>query len=106
MLAHDELVTKVKEAYQLEDLWYLEVVAVHPLLQGRGIGVHAMKWVLQMVQDEPMLLECTAWGNVKFYRKLGFEVFEEVDLVDNDIGEPDPSCKCWAMVHLSPKKQK
>jgi predicted N-acetyltransferase YhbS len=79
------------------NVWYLEVVAVHPSLQGRGIGGEAMKCVLEQVKGDPLVLECTERSNIRFYEKLGFECVEEVVLVDpstNDVEE----CRTWVML--------
>lgn len=42
MDAHERVVTNVKDTYRISDLWYLEVIAVHPYLQGRGLGKKAL----------------------------------------------------------------
>ncbi|RAH47198.1 GNAT family N-acetyltransferase [Aspergillus brunneoviolaceus CBS 621.78] len=92
MKSHENSLNAIRKRYDVNDLWYLEVLAVHPSLQGRGLGSMAMQWVLDRVQDSPIFLECTAEQNVKFYEKLGFEVVEKVDLTD----EKDIA-KVWLM---------
>ncbi|GKZ26510.1 hypothetical protein AbraIFM66951_002591 [Aspergillus brasiliensis] len=93
MNSHDETIERVKKLYRLSDVWYLEVVAVHPSLQGRSLGKKAMTWVLDYINHEPILLECTSESNIPFYQKLGFEVVQEVELREN--GE---AVKLWFML--------
>lgn len=79
----------------LQRLWYLEVVAVHPSLQSRGLGGGVMRWVLEHIHDEPVYLECTREENIGFYRGFGFEVSEVVELVEE--GQQDVFTH-WVMV--------
>ncbi|KAJ5708345.1 Acyl-CoA N-acyltransferase [Penicillium malachiteum] len=76
-----------------KSLWYLEVIAVHPSLQFRGIGGKAMHWILEHVQEQPIYLECTRRENVGFYESFGFEVVDEVELVDEE-----QKMSYWVMV--------
>ncbi|KAL3496403.1 GNAT family N-acetyltransferase [Aspergillus germanicus] len=100
MATHEKTIARVKTEYNAQDAWYLEVVAVHPSLQGRGLGKRAMRSVLDFVQDEPVILECTRESNVGFYRSLGFEVVEEVELVDGG-----DTVKLWLMLRQTPKTE-
>lgn len=93
MNSHDKTISRVKKLHKLCDVWYLEVVAVHPSLQGRSLGKKAMAWVLEYINNTPILLECTSESNIPFYQKLGFEVVEEVELMEG--GE---AVKLWFML--------
>ncbi|KAF7592549.1 hypothetical protein BBP40_012773 [Aspergillus hancockii] len=93
--AHDKAIDAIKSRYTIDDLWYLEVVAVHPSLQGRGLGRVTMNSISGYIGHHPIVLECTAKQNVGFYESLGFEVVEELDLVDGD------AVKCWIMLRQS-----
>ena len=84
---------------QRANLWYLEVVAVHPSLQGRGLGGEAMRCVLEQVKGDPVVLECTERSNVRFYEKLGFECVEEVVLVDSSVNSVE-ECRMWVMLRI------
>lgn len=85
---------KSAQAQYLEKrMWYLEVVAVHPSLQSRGIGGGVMMCILEHVGDQPVYLECTRRDNVGFYEKFGFQVVDEVELLDEE-----QNLKFWAMV--------
>ena len=79
--------------YNIQDPWYLEVVAVHPFLQGRGLGKVMMERILDYVGHAPIVLECTAERNVGFYTTFGFEVVEKVELADSG-----GSVSCWFML--------
>ncbi|KAJ0415428.1 hypothetical protein BJY00DRAFT_327055 [Aspergillus carlsbadensis] len=93
MTTHERSTARIKTQYQMQDAWYLEVVAVHPRLQGRALGKKVMRSILDVARDEPILLECTRKSNIGFYRSLGFEVVEEVELADGDEG-----VKLWFML--------
>ncbi|KAF4219000.1 hypothetical protein CNMCM5878_004213 [Aspergillus fumigatiaffinis] len=100
MDAHERVVTNVQDTYRIPDLWYLEVIAVHPCLQGRGLGRKALHSVLDHTNDEPVILECTNGDNVAFYERLGFKVIEEVELVEDGAG-----VKLWFMLRQGLRKQ-
>jgi ribosomal protein S18 acetylase RimI-like enzyme len=74
-------------------MWYLEVIAVHPSLQARGIGGGVMNSILEHVKNQPIYLECTRQENIGFYESFGFQVVDEVELVDEE-----QNLKFWAMV--------
>ncbi|RAK95301.1 GNAT family N-acetyltransferase [Aspergillus ibericus CBS 121593] len=99
MTSHDEAIARVEMLHQLRDVWYLEVIAVHPSLQGRRLGKKAMNSVLDYINHEPVVLECTSEDNIPFYQKLGFETVEEVDLTEN--GE---AVRLWIMLRRAPRR--
>jgi ribosomal protein S18 acetylase RimI-like enzyme len=101
MATHEESMGRIKMQYQVPNLWYLEVIAVDPNWQGRGVGKKAMCSVLELVQDEPIVLECTSETNIGFYRKLGFEVVDEVQLAQGD-----EAVKLWFMLRQITNKDK
>lgn len=76
-------------------MWYLEVIAVHPCLQSRGIGGGVMMCILEHVGDQPIYLECTRQENIGFYESFGFQVVGEVELQDEE-----QNLKFWAMIRL------
>ncbi|KAJ5108061.1 hypothetical protein N7456_004736 [Penicillium angulare] len=86
----------LKSRYSKERLWYLEVIAVHPSLQSRGMGRRAMTWVLEHIKDEPIYLECTRIDNIGFYESFGFEVVEKVEIEDEG-----QNLNYWIMVRPS-----
>lgn len=93
--------TKSLESLQIEykqGLWYLEVVAVHPRLQSRGIGQGVMKWILDYTQNQPIYLECTQKANIGFYESFGFRTIEEVVLTDGTSHDENATVKYWGMI--------
>ncbi|RHZ65810.1 GNAT family N-acetyltransferase [Aspergillus thermomutatus] len=99
MAAHNDAIDRVKKQYQLKNLWYLEVIAVHPSLQARGLGKKVMGCVLDYAKHEPIVLECTSESNISFYMSLGFEVVDEVELVDDD-----EAVRLWVMLRQTVNK--
>ncbi|KAL6230958.1 hypothetical protein BDW75DRAFT_234007 [Aspergillus navahoensis] len=99
MNSHDTVIDRIKKLDRLHDLWYLEVVAVHPALQGRSLGKKAMASVLDYVNHDPIVLECTSESNIPFYQKLGFKVVEEVELIED--GE---AVRLWFMLRQASGK--
>jgi ribosomal protein S18 acetylase RimI-like enzyme len=100
MATHEQTIARIKTEYQLQNVWYLEVVAVHPSLQGRGLGKKVMRSVLDFVRNEPVILECTRESNIGFYKTLGFQVVEEVELV-----EGNEAVRLWLMLRQTPKRE-
>jgi len=67
-----------------EPHWYLDLVGTRPERQGEGIGARLLRPVLDRC-DEQGLPEWTYSSNrqnLAFYHRLGFEVLDEVVLVD------------------------
>ncbi|KAJ5610576.1 hypothetical protein N7510_007295 [Penicillium lagena] len=91
--AHEASLLSLQTKYPRRRLWYLEVVAVHPALQSRGLGGGVMKWILEHVEHDPVYLECTRQENIKFYEGFGFRVAEEVELTDDEA-----KLKYWVMI--------
>ena len=93
--------TSSKEALRARypKLWYLEVVAVHPLLQSRGLGGGVMKAILELAVEDPIFLECTRQENIGFYEGFGFKTREEVELTDTPAhADENGKLKYWVMI--------
>jgi ribosomal protein S18 acetylase RimI-like enzyme len=93
--------TSGKQALQTQypKLWYLEVIAVHPSLQSRGLGGAVMRAILEQVAGNPIFLECTRQENIAFYEGFGFKTIEEVELADTPAhANEDGKLKYWVMV--------
>src|SRR5260370_21636304 len=69
---------EVGEAY-----WHLGPVAVDPQLQGRGVGTAVLTAFCSRMDDLSMLsyLETDKYENVRFYRKLGFDVVAAAEVL-------------------------
>lgn len=76
----------------------MEVIAVHPSLQSRGLGGTVMSSILEYAADNPIYLECTRQENIGFYESFGFRVVEEVELVDDEECQEDEKLKYWVMI--------
>ncbi|CEJ55524.1 hypothetical protein PMG11_01777 [Penicillium brasilianum] len=80
-------------------LWYLEVIAVHPSLQSRGLGGGVMKAILEKVAGNPIFLECTKKENIAFYEGFGFRTIEQVEITDTPTNEDeDGKLRYWVMI--------
>jgi ribosomal protein S18 acetylase RimI-like enzyme len=95
MAANKASAQALQKEYSKRRLWYLEVIAVHPALQSRGLGGGVMRWILDQVEGQPIYLECTRRDNVLFYQSFGFRVVEEVELADDDDGQ---KLVYWVMI--------
>lgn len=60
--------------------WYLPLIAVDPLHQGRGIGARLMVEALRRIDMDgaPAYLESSNPRNLTLYRRHGFEVMGEI----------------------------
>lgn len=61
---------------------YLWFIGVNPQAQGRGIGSELLIEILTDTKSSgiPVYLETSVPKNVEWYRKLGFQVFHELDM--------------------------
>jgi len=67
-----------------EPHWYLGLLAVDPSRQGRGIGHELIAPALARADADglPSYLETTKDSNVAWYRGVGFDVVDELHVVD------------------------
>jgi GNAT superfamily N-acetyltransferase len=78
------------------------MIAVHPSLQGKGIGKLAMKAIFDYVDQAPILIECSSEKNLPFYKSLNFTTLEEVEMVDAPPFDGDTGrVKQWLMIRES-----
>jgi ribosomal protein S18 acetylase RimI-like enzyme len=75
-------VAALERIHPPESHWYLTIVGTDPDRQGRGIGSALLAPVLQRCDGDgtPAYLESSKESNVGFYRRLGFEVLDTVEL--------------------------
>jgi ribosomal protein S18 acetylase RimI-like enzyme len=66
-----------------EPHWHLGPVAVEPRLQGQGIGTALLTACCSYLNDPSMVsyLETDKYENVCFYRKFGFDVIAEEEVL-------------------------
>jgi ribosomal protein S18 acetylase RimI-like enzyme len=74
--------SKVKSNYPKHSIFYLRFVGVHPDYQRNGIGSSLINEIIHeaRVMKKPVYLETSMIDNVKFYKNLGFELFNELHL--------------------------
>ncbi|MCZ3386459.1 MAG: GNAT family N-acetyltransferase [Actinomycetia bacterium] len=62
-----------------EPCWFLDLVAVHPTVRGRGLGSTLVEHGLALARADglPAFLETSQLSNVSFYGQLGFNVVAE-----------------------------
>jgi ribosomal protein S18 acetylase RimI-like enzyme len=76
--------------------WYLAVLGIDPVAQGRGAGSSLLRaWLNEIERSTardgtfaPVYLECDRPASVAFYRRHGFEVLFELEL---------EGVVCWGM---------
>jgi len=63
-----------------ETCWYLPLIAVDPIYQGRGFGAQLMKEALLKIDSAglPAYLESSNPRNISLYERHGFEVMGEI----------------------------
>lgn len=73
-----------------EPHWYLPLIAVDPVHQGKGLGTALMQAALARVDEDrlPAYLESSALGNVPFYEHLGFEKMGEIQSGSSPVMTP------------------
>ena len=100
MAAHDIGLDLIKRRYSHSEIWYLEVIAIHPLLQSCGLGKLVMQEIFRYSQGQCIALECTSESSIPFYEKLGFNVVQEVELASATKSSTDDhtTVKYWLMV--------
>ena len=67
-----------------QEAWCLHTFGVDPRMQGRGLGTRVLRAELARLDDEdpgrPVVLETQTEVNVRFYRRLGFDVVDETEM--------------------------
>ncbi|MGB4399445.1 MAG: GNAT family N-acetyltransferase, partial [Daejeonella sp.] len=63
-------------------MYYLWFIGVDPDSQGTGIGTQLMNEVIEdsQVQSRPIYLETSTQRNLPWYKKFGFDIYEDLDL--------------------------
>jgi GNAT superfamily N-acetyltransferase len=77
---HREL--KIKKLQPRELMYYLWFIGVDPLAQNRGTGTALMKEIIKESESihRPIFLETSTIKNIPWYKKLGFKIYNELDL--------------------------
>jgi GNAT superfamily N-acetyltransferase len=87
-----KLFIDIEKARPKEPHYYLSLLAVHPDMQGQGLGTALMQPILDLSDREgiPAYLETETESNVRFYTKKGFVVRQEINTSDG-------ASKVWTM---------
>ncbi len=74
-------------------VWFLGTIGVDPAHQGKGLGRAVIEPGIMAAEKAgvPAYLETSTEANVRFYRRLGFEVTAEVEL-------PGDGPRTWTMI--------
>ncbi len=72
---------KIKSCYPTKEIAYLWFIGVNPEQQGKGLGTAFLKEVIAKTNTMKrlMYLETSMLQNLPFYKKLGFEIYQELN---------------------------
>lgn len=72
----------IKKIQPNAPMYYLWFIGVDPDSQGTGIGTQLMNEVIEdsQVQSRPIYLETSTQRNLPWYKKFGFDVYNDLDL--------------------------
>lgn len=78
------------EYHPEEPCWYLSVIGVDPVHQGRGLGAALMKHALKRFDEEklPAYLESSNPRNISLYERHGFERMGEIQFGSSPVITP------------------
>lgn len=73
---------KVKSLQPKEPFYYLWFIGVDPAYHRRGIGAILLNEVIEdsVSKKRPIYLETSTLKNIPWYKKFGFEIYNELDL--------------------------
>jgi ribosomal protein S18 acetylase RimI-like enzyme len=73
---------KTKENHPLSPFLHLWFIGVAPSEQGKGIGKKMLAGVINKSAEinRPVYLETSMVENLDFYKKMGFEIYNEIDI--------------------------
>ena len=59
-----------------EDAWYIQIIGVKPVCQGKGYGKRMLLWMNQLADADgvTLYLECTGTRNTSMYQHCGFRL--------------------------------
>ncbi len=72
---------QIKLLYPTKDIFYLWYVAVDKTEQRKGVGTEFLKKIADYAAsvNKDIYLETSAEQNINWYKKLGFELYKEID---------------------------
>lgn len=74
--------SEIKKRHPADPFAYLWFIGVSPVAQHSGIGSRLLEEILQhaIAQNRSVFLETSTECNLPWYKKFGFEVYDELDL--------------------------
>jgi ribosomal protein S18 acetylase RimI-like enzyme len=71
----------IKKQYPASSVYYIWLIGVHPEAQNNGIGTTLLSEIIANAQilNRPIYLETSMSENLPFYKKMGFEVYAELE---------------------------
>jgi ribosomal protein S18 acetylase RimI-like enzyme len=79
LLRHGPAIDRaIRRAHVKEAHLYLYVLGVHPAQHGKGLGAALVRHARALAGCRPTYLETSNEANLPFYRRLGFQVLEEL----------------------------
>ncbi len=74
--------SKIKKIHPKERMCYLWFIGVDPISHGLGIGSKLLNEIIQECEKEerPIFLETSTMKNLPWYKKFGFEAYNELNL--------------------------
>lgn len=74
--------SKIKQLQPKELMYYLWFIGVDPEHQSEGIGSDLLKEIIQdsKYKERPVYLETSTLKNLPWYKKFGFQIYNELDL--------------------------
>lgn len=72
---------KIKAMYPSKNIFYLWYIAVNKNEQGKGTGTDFLKKIVDYasLDNKDIYLETSADQNINWYKKLGFDLYKEID---------------------------
>ena len=73
---------KIKKNHPKEPMYYLWFIGVDPEYQNKGIGSSLLQEIIKesITLQRPLYLETSTPKNIPWYKKLGFAIYQELDL--------------------------
>lgn len=74
--------SKIKSLQPKEAMYYLWFIGVKPQYQHTGIGMKLLDEIIKHsdAMERPIYLETSTTSNLPWYKKFGFEIYNELDL--------------------------
>lgn len=74
--------SKIKLLQPKTSMYYLWFIGVHPQYQNQGIGNKLLENIINdsYKKQRPVYLETSALKNLPWYKKFGFQIYNELDL--------------------------